>query len=237
MRNYNYIICEDSDIFLNRIREIVERFNFKEDIRANIYCFNEYDDDFTNLIYDKLPNKIYILDIETPKKSGKDIARVIREFDDESIIIFISSHTDMAGAVSMDILNVLTFISKLDNYEEHLEKALLKTKKIIGDTRFFIARTKQSDYFLRYDEITYIIYDSDLRESIIYTDDNCYNTNMSLKGCYDKLNKDFIYSHRGCIINTKKLKSSNEKGIEFNNGLYTNLISDMFYKNIGILNK
>lgn len=237
MRNYNYIICEDDNDFLNSIREIVEKFNFREDISANIHCFNEYNEKFTDLIYNKLPNKIYILDIETPKKSGKDIARVIREFDNESIIMFISSHTDMAGSVSMDLLSVLTFISKLDNYEEHLEKALLKTKSIIGDTRLFAFKSKQTYYFLNYDEITYIVYDSELRESTIYTDNNKYITTMSLKKCYNKLNKDFIYSHRGCIINTKKLKSSNKNGIDFDNGLHTDLISEMFYENLGILNK
>ena len=107
-------------------------------------------------------------------------------------------------------------------YEEETSKAYKSLEKLQNGDIIYIKQNGGIEKAFRIDAIG------------IVTDTNKYTTSMSLKKCFDNLNKDFKYSHRGCIVNMRKLASVNSDGIKFKNGLHTNLISDMFYENIEI---
>ena len=47
----------------------------------------------------KVPFRIYILDIETPSRSGIDVAREIRNKDLESVIIFLTGHDELGHII------------------------------------------------------------------------------------------------------------------------------------------
>lgn len=229
MRTVDYIVCDDNILFLENIKKTIEEYNFKHNINAYIQTFHNYGKEFHQASRRNSLHKVYILDIETPNKSGLDVAREIRKFDYQSIIIFISTHSDMARNISMDVLNVLTFIPKFDDFENHLLLALLKAQEIIHNKTKFSFKIKDMTYFIHCDDILYITYDSNARKSTIFTNDNSYETSLSLKQCYEKLNHNFRYSHRSCIVNENRIKACTKKKIIFDNDLEIGLISSMFF--------
>lgn len=230
MRTLDYILCDDNSIFLDKMKQLIDDYNFKYNINAYVHAFTSYGKEFYEKMYDSSPQKVYILDIETPTKSGLDVAREIRKFDYQSIIIFVSTHSDMARNISMDLLSVLTFIPKFDDFERRLLLAIHKIQELMKSKNKFIFKEKETTYHIHYDEILYITYDSEIRKSMIVTNDHIYEAPLSLKACYQRLNHEFKYSHRSCIVNKNRIKKSTKKQIEFDNHKKINLISDMFFE-------
>ena len=70
----NFVVCEDNKIILEKNVEIINKTMFNNNINYRIYKFEDYTNDFKNIIYNS-DIKIYILDIELNKTSGIDIAR------------------------------------------------------------------------------------------------------------------------------------------------------------------
>ena len=92
---FNVIICDDEINTLKRIIKIIDKYMKRNHIEYKKYIFNDYNESFMNIVKSSLPFKIYILDIETPSRSGIDIAREIRQKDLDSVIIFLTGHEEL----------------------------------------------------------------------------------------------------------------------------------------------
>ena len=88
-----FVICEDSDEALETAGKYVIKAMMNYDIEYKVLKFKEYNNKFKKVMDDDTDIKIYILDIELPTISGLEIASEIREYDDESIIIFVTAHS------------------------------------------------------------------------------------------------------------------------------------------------
>ena len=84
----NFIICDDDIKFRKKVETAVDKYMMKNHTEYKIYPFDDYNKSFLNIVKQKLPFKIYILDIEAPTMSGIDIARIIRNKDVDSALIF-----------------------------------------------------------------------------------------------------------------------------------------------------
>lgn len=88
----NFIVGEDTDSYRLTIERIISEYMMKNDLEYSLHVFKDYNQEFLNIIDEKLSFKVYILDIETPSGSGIDMARRIRKKDVNSIIIFLTGH-------------------------------------------------------------------------------------------------------------------------------------------------
>ena len=130
-----FVICEDSDEALETAGKYVIKAMMNYDIEYKVLKFKEYNNKFKKVMDDDTDIKIYILDIELPTISGLEIASEIREYDDESIIIFVTAHSECKNDIFYSRLGAIDFISKYNRYEEinYIEKAPSQNKCIIHD--------------------------------------------------------------------------------------------------------
>ncbi len=119
----NFVVCEDNKIILEKNVEIINKTMFNNNINYRIYKFEDYTNDFKNIIYNS-DIKIYILDIELNKTSGIDIAREIRKKDLDSIIIISTAYVEYLPLALKNKLMLYDFISKFEDYEENLSKVI-----------------------------------------------------------------------------------------------------------------
>lgn len=119
----NFVVCEDNKIILEKNVEIINKTMFNNNINYRIYKFEDYTNDFKNIIYNS-DIKIYILDIELNKTSGIDIAREIRKKDLDSIIIISTTYVEYLPLALKNKLMLYDFISKFEDYEENLSKVI-----------------------------------------------------------------------------------------------------------------
>lgn len=94
-RVYNVILCDDDVLFLSLLKERVAKTILKNNIKAKIYTYTAMEE-----ISDQILKTcdIAILDIDFSGKnySGLDIARHLREFRTDAVIIFATNYIEYA---------------------------------------------------------------------------------------------------------------------------------------------
>ena len=223
----NFIICDDNKKDRQRVAEIVDKFMMKNKLCYEKHFFNDYDDAFLQVVQSKLSFKIYILDIEMPTRSGIDVARIIRNHDINSLLIFLTGHNELTETVVRNDFLFLSFINKFDNCEERLKKSLNDCMKLLGTKKYLRFKDGGALYTLVYDDILYITRDSIDRKSIIVTDYSEFKVGISLNEIEEMLCGNFIRTHRSCIVNGNRaiLIDKGRKIIKFDSGLEIDMIS------------
>ena len=232
----NFIICDDNKAVVENIKNIVSRCMMKNNFEYKTHLFYDLDDKFMNITRSSLPFKIYILDIETPSRSGIDVARIIRDRDVESIIIFITGHEELGLTLLKNEIMFLSFINKFDNYEKRLMSAINKGIRMLQRKNILRFEERGNIYNIAMDDILYITRDSIERKCIIKTTYAEIKTYKSLSEIQKLLDDRFIKTHRACIINQERVAEidKGKKLILFNNGTSIDLLSDKYKKKVGV---
>lgn len=223
-----FVVCDDKKEIVDGVSQVIDKVMLSNKIVYEKKMFNSYDKEFYKLVNEK-SYKIYILDIEVGSKSGIDMARMIRNVDSESIIIFLTSHLEEGFNVLKGDFMCLSFISKLDNYKGHLERSLKKALKFSHNKTLTI-NEKGVLFNVKLDDILYIYRDTFERKAVVVTTNNIFKVNRNLNEFED----DFIRSHRACLINKARVTKVDikNKKIVFDNGIEINFLSDAYKENL-----
>lgn len=232
----NVIICDDVKRDLERVYKVVSLYMKSNNIKSKIYLFNDYDNKFMRFINENLSFKIYILDIETPSRSGIDVAREIRRKDVDSVIIFLTGHEELGGVVLKNDLMFLSFINKFDNLKKRLNNSLKKALDILKQKQVIRIEDNNNTYIINLKDILYLTKESFERKTIIVLDYAEYKVNLSLSKVEKLLDNNFIKTHRSCIVNMSRVSriDKTQKIIYFDNNVSTDLLSDKYKKEIEV---
>ena len=230
----NFIICDDVKQYQEKVEHIVDSYMMKNKLEYKTHVFSDYDNDFLKIVESKLSFKVYILDIETPTRSGIDIARIIRNKDVDSVLIFLTGHQELGHVVMKDDFLFLSYINKFDDCENRLTQALDKALKMFKIKSIIRFKDNGVVYTIPQDDILYITRDSIDRKCIIVTDYNEFKVNKSLMELEEMANDNFIKTHRACLMNTKRILSfsKSQRQVVFDNGMTSDLISTRFNKEL-----
>lgn len=230
----NFIICDDVKQYREMVEHIVASYMMKNKLEYKTHTFEDYNSDFIKIVESKLPFKVYILDIETPTKSGIDIARLIRNKDVDSVLIFLTGHQELGHVVMKNDFLFLSYINKFDDCENRLIKSLDKALQMFKIKSVIRFKDNGVVYTIPQDDILYITRDSVERKCIIVTDYNEFKVGKNLAELEEMLNDNFIKTHRACLMNTKRIMSfsKSQKEVVFDNGMTSDLISTRFDKEL-----
>lgn len=230
----NFIVGEDTESYRLTIERIISKYMMKNDLDYSLHMFEDYNNDFLDIIDRKLSFKVYILDIETPSGSGIDMARRIRKKDLDSIIIFLTGHQELTEIILKDEFAFLSFINKFDDYEKRLKIAIEKSCRILRARKVIKFKDKGVIYTISLNDVLYITTDSTIRKSIIKTDYTEFQIGKSLCELKDMVTGNFIQTHRACIVNQNRVVSFDKKSkvITFDTGDTTNIVSSRFEENL-----
>lgn len=230
----DFIICDDDSIVVEKVVKVVSNIMMKNRLEYNIHTFNDYDDEFIKFISRNNHNCVYILDIETPSRSGIDVARIIRKNDIESVIIFLTGHEELGQIVLKKELLFLAFINKFEDSFERLNSSILEALRMLSIKKILRFEERGTIYTISVNDILYITRDSIDRKSVIKTNNNEFRTYKSLVEIKSMLDDRFCKTHRACIINKDRVCKINKqkKIIVFDNGLSIDLISDKYKKEL-----
>ena len=226
----NFIVCDDDQKYTNLVESVVTKYMMKNDIEYKIHLFNDYNHKFLEIVEKKMTFKIYILDIETPTMSGIDIARIIRNKDIDSVLIFLTGHQELSQIVIRDQFLFLAFINKFDDCENNLRKAIDKSLKILKTRKTLKVKDGGTTYTIDINDILYITKDSVERKSVIQTDYAEFHLNKPLTEIKTMLTDNFVQTHRACLVNTKRVVRYHKptKKITFDNGTVIDLVSSKY---------
>ena len=233
---FNIIICDDDKYILSKITKIIDKYMKKNRIEYEKHIFDDYNKKFMNIISRPLPFKIYILDIETPSRSGIDIAREIRMKDLDSVIIFLTGHEELANTILKNDLLFLSFINKFDNCEERLCKALQKSFDVLHKKQVIKLVDGSINYIVNLNDILYFSTDTVERKTIVKTDYDELIVSDTLKSIKKRLDDRFNQTHKSCIVNMSRVRNidTQNRMIHFDTKDSTDLLSSKYMKELGL---
>ncbi len=221
-----FVIVDDDRDEIVHIKSLLDEV---VTIDKEIVCFHKLNEDLKNEIKNTDIRKVYILDIELNDKiSGINIAKIIRDVDYESEILFITNHDSMFESVHRGVYEVFDFIEKFHDFDKRFKKDIKAIIKRNFDNKMFNYKVLS----IYYREIMYIYTDD--RKLIIVTPNNEYTVNMTIKEIMTMLDSRFRQCHKSCIVNTDHIEKKDYKNgfIILDNGMKVDYLSKKFMKEL-----
>ncbi len=170
----------------------------------------------TRALKDEIQNtserKIYILDIDLGNRvSGISVAKMIRDIDYESEIIFITNHDKMFESAHRAVYEVFDFIEKFHEFDQRFKKDIRVILKRNFDNKMFKYNANNIDLNIYYRSILYIYRETEERKLVIVTLTNTYKVGIPIKEMLTYLDSRFVQCHRSCIVNKDYVTEKNFK--------------------------
>lgn len=212
---YNVYLFDDNQCFIKEVKALIyqleKRYTSFE--LEQCYLVNDQFRTFLNdhLIVSSVRN-IYFIDLELKADiNGLELAQMIRRYDQDGHIIFLSSHTELAQISYGYFVKAINFIDKgKDKYQDviraTLEKIMEENNHKLNEEIFsfrsgkFIKKLCLSDVL--YAETTY-----KKRMLNIHTIEECVPYNGTLKDLMEELPDYFIRCHKSFLINSERVKA------------------------------
>ena len=230
-----FVIVEDEDDCLKKIRKIIDKEKYKIDQEVKTYEFKGYNKNLEKIINNNDSRTIYILDIELKdSKSGIEIASMIRDVDWDSEIIFITNHDKMFETAHRSVYEVFDFIEKYHQLDKRLCDDINKILSKNVDKKLFTYKGRNVDLQLYFNSINYIYRDKEDRKVVIVTDSSSFSINLGVKEILNELDDRFKMVHRSCIVNTDKVETYdwNKSKVIMKNGEEVYYLSKKYKKEV-----
>lgn len=196
---FNVSICDDSKYDIDKIKNALGMFSKRKHVELSISEFSNPE----MLMYEIEDGKIadiFILDVEMPNMDGFELADKIREHTETSIIIFLTSHDEMASMGYKS--KALRYVIKLNlerDIEEALDSAIAEISNVNNKT---ITLHHYNDYWrIAYKDIICVTRIS--RQLVITTRLlGDITDNRGIKEFFDMLSDNrFLFVNRSCFVN------------------------------------
>lgn len=204
-----FIVVDDDKEEIRHIGKLLNEILPEE---KKVMAFTKVNELLKKEIQNLEERKIYILDIELGNKvSGISVAKLIRDVDYESEIIFITNHDKMFESAHRSVYEVFDFIEKFHEFDKRFKKDIREILKRNFDNKMFIYKTNNVELNLYYKSILYIYRETEERKLVIVTDANKYKVALCIKEILPMLDNRFKQCHRSCIVNIQRIQEKNFK--------------------------
>lgn len=169
------------------------------------------------LLYSKENFDIMFLDIKMPKMSGMDLAKKIREWGKQSLIIFITSASEYVfEAFDVEAFQYLIKPIPNEKLKNVLEKAIKRIQVDVNTDFLIISSDRQTKkVFLK--DILYI--ESVGRIAKIHCHEGILETYEQIGVLEDKLSdKSFFRCHKCFLVNLEYIDAFNKTEVSLENG-------------------
>jgi len=198
------VVCEDNTEDRNLLRSHIRQFLIKNNCTAEIAVYKDGEAFLADTNALKSGNiKVAFLDIYMPGPDGIDVAKKIRETDEDMAIIFTTISRDH-GLEGWSV-DAFQYLVKPIRYEK-VEKLLGKCIKLFADSlRSVEIMSDRMAVRVLLKDITYIeVFGHDC---LIHTPSKTIKSRRSLDDIEQELDKDsFMRTHRSFIVNMRYIE-------------------------------
>lgn len=218
-------ICEDEEVQLNYIRDMITEYIADRGIDARIAAARQNPEEIMAELYDYCQPAVFFIDVQLDgyDMDGFDLARRLKWLDSEYAVVFLTSSDHLAYKVFEYNLEVLDYVVKEPEYfqqkgiHEGLRKRLdrifeklnslcdKKNKMSIA----FACGGKVMDVII--EDIIYVQSVAGKHQAEVYLDNRVITVRQSMKYIYEQLSEDFIYANKSCIVNKSKMRELDKK--------------------------
>lgn len=194
-------ICEDETYWQEKIQGIIKAFFKKHQMECEITVFNQGENIIQNSQFD-----LIFLDMEMTGMDGLETARQIRKTNEESAIVFLTSHDEIIKKTFE--VKAYRFIEKKE-YQVEVVKCLASFVKENAEKESILVETKDGTVNIKLKDIMWL--ESSHNGSIIWGKQFDIASNTYLLEWEERLDsRMFFRCHRRYIVNLRWIESINE---------------------------
>ena len=218
-------ICEDEEVQLNYIREMITEYIADQRIDARIVAARQDPEEIMAELHDYCQPAIFFIDIQLDgyDMDGFDLARRLKWLNSEYAVVFLTSSTDFAYKVFEYDLEVLDYVVKEPEYfrqkrinnslirrlDRIFEKMMSPCDKKNKATIALAGGGKVTNVIM--EDIIYIQSVAGRHQAEVYLDNRVIIVRQSMKSIYELLSEDFVYVNKSCIVNRYKMQELDKK--------------------------
>ena len=221
----NIAFCDDDKQFLTKIVAMTESIfrNYRTDFHT--YTFNNGEDLIDSFSKYQLYFDVIFLDIEMPKKDGKEVARELRILDKKFKLVFITAYPQEAlNTFQYDVIGFLPKTLIQERLPDVIKQVIDKIDEDNPRIQIFkVNKSSPDDGIMEVkiplDDIMY--FESVNRQVNLYTKRETFTLHhCQFSDIVQKyIHLDFVDIHRTCIVNIKYIYSVDEAEIRLDNGI------------------
>ena len=207
-------ICDDEKYFVDSIEKLLKIY---EEKNQQDFYIKKYIKPLHLMESLKEEFQIFFIDIEMPTMDGIELVDIIRKYDEKSIIIFVTSHSEFIGVgYEYEVQNFITKpITQIQiNFE--MNRAL---RKIGSYQQKYITLKNEKGYFkLFLSDIEYI---ETIKRKVSFHLRNGEQESgyFKMKDLEERLEKyNFVRCHNGIIVNVDCVESVHELTVTLYSG-------------------
>jgi len=228
------IICDDDKFMLNISSDFAKQCINNYDLDAKIVCMTTNYKEVIHFLSNNRGIYLYFLDLDFGKGNlnGIDIAKIIKEKEPLSKIVFVTSHDDMGMNILKSGVEAFGFVEKTTESN----KMLVGYRKYITLAIGLNARDESAKYedkrkvslligideyiTLPFSQILYIESVKTISHFVCYhtVDGSNISVRDTIENVLNNLDDNFMKSHRSVIINKKYVVAVSDGTVKFANG-------------------
>ncbi|MDE6470769.1 MAG: LytTR family DNA-binding domain-containing protein [Eubacterium sp.] len=207
----NIAICDDDLLQLEYICSLVKKWSNNTNGKNKISLYKSAEE----LLFDYTPGgfDILLLDIQMDGENGISLAKRIRSFNDDAVIIFITAVSDYVFD-GYDVGAVQYLLKPVD--EVKLFECLNTSRKKSTSQKRIILESEQGSIAVAIDDIIYS--EAFSHKTKVVMNDREFFINESISSIEQKLSDDFYKCHRSYIVNIKHINSIKKYDAVMDNG-------------------
>ena len=218
-------ICDDNRTFARTLAEYIENEYKSLDLLIEFFASGE-----ELLAYYNTNKKIFdviLLDIEMKQVNGIETAHQIRKVDTKTVIIFITSHDELAS-MGYEV-SAFRFLSKPVKRKKLIE-ALEAVRSQNNSEKTIHVSNWEGDVTININDI--LFFEAQNQQVSIKTKDSEFTQRCNLGDYVDELTKyNFVPIHRSYLINMKYVKGLSKQEVTMKDGTILP-ISRLRYKDV-----
>ena len=209
-------IVDDSRAYIELITDVLTKESGCTEDHFEIDSFQKA----SSLLYeleDGNDYDIYFLDIEMPEMNGLELAREIREKNEDAYLIFITSHMEFAiDGYEVEAYQYILKSMLREKLPQVIEKILEKEEAESKEGYYQIITSHRYEKF-RYQNIISIYKDG--KNSVFETKNGIFRERKTLNQVFKELPKEqFVFADRGRIVNIACVASVKSAQVVMSNG-------------------
>ena len=202
MKTYSFAICENEPIQVEWLQSLLEEY---AEARGYMICISTWESAEAFLFHyaeDKNVDLI-LLDIEMNELSGMEMARQLRQKNDQIGILFITGMTEYIGeGYSVEAVDYLIKPIKKEKLFQVLDRSL---EKIAASPAYILI--EQNDEQLKIPLEDILIIEVEGRELNIKTDERLIQMKQPLKEFMQLVDSEqFVQPYRNIVVNCSRIK-------------------------------
>ena len=205
-------ICDDNQTFAQTLANYIEAEYKSLDLLIEFFGSGEELVDYYQA--DKKGFDIILLDIEMKQITGLEAAHQIRKVDTQTVIIFITSHDELASmGYEVAAFRFLTKPVKPAKLIEALEAVRAQN----NNAKTIHISNAEGEYTINVSDILFI--EAQNQQVLIQTNDGEFVQRCAISDFVDELAKyDFVSVHRSYLINLRHVKGLNKQEVTMEDG-------------------